>query len=174
MTGNTLATPKNIGIQVNSFGNITIEHNLILGTHEGINIFSGDQVTIRNNVIVGTSGGWGGVIWGTSVYDRANSSITFTQNIIENNQPYSVYNWGSSNVSMTNNWWGITNASQIVQSIHDYHTDNSLGTISFEPILSSPPFTVLMNITFAETGLPSGTLWGVNFNGTLRESTSVQ
>ena len=44
----------------------------------------------------------------------------------------------SNNVDVSNNWWGTTNTTTISQSIYDFNDDFNLGTVRFQPILTSP------------------------------------
>jgi hypothetical protein len=44
----------------------------------------------------------------------------------------------SNNIDVSNNWWGTTNTTTISQSIYDFNDDFNLGTVSFQPILTSP------------------------------------
>ena len=63
---------------------------------------------------------------------------TIQNNNLQNNTDYNFYLDASNNVDVSNNWWGTTNTTTISQSIYDFNDDFNLGTVRFQPILTSP------------------------------------
>lgn len=138
--------------------NAYIANNVIIGLYRGIN----GGKTVTNNVIldcadVGISESReikanyiannkvgvesSGIIEGNTIVNndigiKVWSATIDNNNIANNNRSLQVT--GSSNVNVTNNWWGTTNTDQIKGSIWDYNKDYNLGTATFEPILSRP------------------------------------
>ena len=52
-----------------------------------------------------------------------------------------VYGLIAPNITASNNWWGTTDISTINQTIYDNKNNPSVGTVTFEPILTlSNPF----------------------------------
>ena len=116
------------GISVLQGGTTTIERNLIINTSRVALHVSSDAIisdnTIRNNqkgIVVGNA-----------------PTLTVRNNNLENNGNYSFYLYTGNNVDATSNWWG-TNDTQIIEnSIWDSTFEPYDGTVSINPILTSP------------------------------------
>ena len=88
--------------------------------------------TIQNNTIARNS-------IGISLYEsNYGATPTIRYNNLENNFDYNFYLSASNSPDVSYNWWGTTNESAISQSIYDSKNDFNLGTVSFQPILTSP------------------------------------
>ncbi|MEJ2242452.1 MAG: right-handed parallel beta-helix repeat-containing protein [Candidatus Bathyarchaeota archaeon] len=81
--------------------------------------------------------------------DASNLSIVFN-NIYANN--YNIKLDSKPNISVSNNWWGTTDITEINQTIYDFKYDFNLGSINFVPILRTvnveipefPSWTILL------------------------------
>jgi parallel beta-helix repeat protein len=162
----------------------TIEDNVIANFDVGINIgvlirdwFSANIPQIQRNLITRNSVGikfsiseqnpYGGRE-PTTIQDNtiAQNAIgikiegpfghcTIQNNNIQDNSDYNLYlEDTSSNVDVTNNWWGTTNTNAISQSIYDFEDDFNLGTVTFTPFLTEPN-PEAPAITYVPTPTPS-------------------
>jgi hypothetical protein len=117
----------------------TVENNLVVDNTKGISIEltevhggGSDCPTIQKNTISGNSIG---IYLSELGYD---ATPTIQNNNLQNNTDYNFYLDASNNIDVSNNWWGTTNTTTISQSIYDFNDDFNLGTVSFQPILTSP------------------------------------
>jgi hypothetical protein len=117
----------------------TVENNLVADNTKGISIELTDVhgggshcPTIQKNTISGNSIG---IYLSESGYS---ATPIIQNNNLQNNSNFSFYLDASNNVDAGYNWWGTTNESAISQSIYDSKNDFNLGTVSFQPILTSP------------------------------------
>jgi parallel beta-helix repeat protein len=116
-----------------------VENNLVVDNTKGVSIELTDVhgggshcPTIQKNTISGNSIG---IYLSELGYD---ATPTIQNNNLQNNSNYSFYLDAPNNVDAGYNWWGTTNESAISQSIYDFKNDFNLGTVSFQPILTSP------------------------------------
>ncbi|MGA3060892.1 MAG: hypothetical protein ABSD92_11050 [Candidatus Bathyarchaeia archaeon] len=121
----------------------TIQGNIIFDDTFGIDLAF--PATVENNTI---SNNLNGIL--TSVP----STVTYN-NLVDNNQ--SIYLVSSNNLDATNNWWGITDALAINQSIHDSKNDNTLGTVNFVPFLTEQNTQAMLqpNLSTIPTSTPN-------------------
>jgi hypothetical protein len=117
----------------------TVENNLVVDNTKGISIEltevnggGSDCPTIQKNTISWNSIG---IYLSESGYD---ATPTIQNNNLQNNTNYNFYLDASNNIDVSHNWWGTTNKTTISQSIYDFNDDFNLGTVSFQPILTSP------------------------------------
>jgi hypothetical protein len=126
-------------------GSVVIEGNTVTNTH-GKGICSSDaSAKITKNYVaynrVGLMGS--GIIENNAVlYNEVGfshlGSATISNNNILGNTDKSISLSDSNNVNMANNWWGTTDSQTISQTIHDSKSDFNLGTVTYEPFLTSP------------------------------------
>jgi hypothetical protein len=151
--------PNQNGIELTGQNNALIFDNTIKGFPLGITVSSGTAIIERNfistnNIGVAISGNVTSLIEnntitentiGVNCYDLNGSpSLTVTSNNFELNDQYNVYlgqqgTYGTTagSVDAANNWWATTDTTVIGQTIYDYKNNNNLGTVTFNPILSS-------------------------------------
>ena len=164
-TGNGITVASEYVI---SGGSPTIEDNIIANFDFGINIgvlirdwFSANIPQIQRNLITKNSVGikfsiseqnpYGGrepttiqdnTITQNAVGIKMEGSFehcTIQNNNIQDNSDYNLYlEDTSSNVKVTDNWWGTTDTHVISQSIYDFEDDFNLGTVTFAPFLTEP------------------------------------
>lgn len=117
-----------VGISGITTNGVLIEKNLITNNTQGIEC-TGSNVRVQNNTITNNSVG---------IYD-CSSSATIKYNNIDNNTEYNLYLEDvSTNVEVTNNWWGTTDMQAINLTIHDSKYNFELGTVIFTPFLTEP------------------------------------
>jgi parallel beta-helix repeat protein len=160
-------------IPINVLGNI-IENNNAINNGGGIYLPHGNSTIFRNSII-GNSSQNGCAIYyvsnssqsiqyntisdnratGTAptytVYILKNS-ISSYNNIFGNAATYDLWNdnpHSSSNLNVTNNWWGTVNVSEIQSVIYDWFDDATKGIVDYAPFLTSPD-------TAAPVSPPSG------------------
>jgi hypothetical protein len=122
-------------LETAGLGTIIIERNTIntgTSTLDGIDFANPNNVQcnvlVENNTITNNAVGidlrWGypEVISGNNIY-----SNTLNVKLVNNH-----------NFNCSNNWWGTTDPTAIGNSIHDFKNDFTLGTITFEPFLTTP------------------------------------
>jgi hypothetical protein len=117
----------------------TVENNIVVDNDRGIRIElsslngPGTQTpTVQYNTIARNS-------IGISLYEsNYGTTPTIRYNNLENNFDYNFYLSASNSPDVSYNWWGTTDESAISQSIYDSKNDFNLGTVSFQPILTSP------------------------------------
>ena len=143
----------------NCITNATVCSNIISGWKiAGINIMVGSPAIIENAI---TDNGAEGiyVCWDSptpliqsntisrnpvGLYLFGASLPEIVGNNIQDNRIYNVQvsanpiTSNSNVVNATNNWWGITDASSIGNTIHDFKNDFNLATVNFVPFLTSP------------------------------------
>jgi hypothetical protein len=117
----------------------TVENNIVVDNDRGIRIelsslngLGTQTPTIQYNRIARNS-------IGISLYEsNYGATPTIRYNNLEDNYNYSFYLAAPNSPDASYNWWGTTNESAISQSIYDSKNDFNLGTVSFQPILTSP------------------------------------
>ncbi len=117
----------------------TVENNSVSDNDRGIRIElsalngPGTQTpTIQYNTIARNS-------IGISLYEsNYGATPTIRYNNLENNLDYNFYLSAPNSPDVSYNWWGTTDESAISQSIHDSKNDFNVGTVNFQPILTSP------------------------------------
>ena len=76
---------------------------------------------------------------GISLYESNYGTTPIIRyNNLENNLEYNFYLSAPNSPDLSYNWWGIIDESAINQSIYDSKNDFNRGTVSFQPILTSP------------------------------------
>ena len=120
----------NPGGQLNGTGNTFASSTLSLT--------SGSTDTLESNV------------FNTSLAINSGAFISITGNDFSN---ATVVASGTSTatINLLNNYWGTTNATNILLKITDHHTNSSLPTVLYNPFLTAPPADL-------------GTIQGVVFN----------
>jgi hypothetical protein len=117
----------NCGFGITAVGYATIENNLIMNNDCGISFSY--RVTIENNTIAKNQ-------IGLKQVTALMPAIVY--NNLQNNS-YNYYVGGQGfDANATYNWWGTTNPQAINQTIYDSKNDFNLGTVNFEPFLTSP------------------------------------
>ena len=118
--------------------NEVLERNKISGNNEGIHMeiypamaYGVINPSITNNTI--TQNSVGVKIDGEAQY------LTFQNNNLQDNLNYSIYFaiGETTDLNASNNWWGTTDQSIINQTIYDSKNDFNLGTVNFQPVLTS-------------------------------------
>lgn len=117
----------------------TVENNIVVDNYRGIRIElsslngPGTQTpTVQYNTIARNS-------IGISLYEsNYGTTPTIRYNNLENNFDYNFYLSASNSPDVSYNWWGTTDETAINQSIYDFKNDFNLGTVDFQPILTSP------------------------------------
>jgi parallel beta-helix repeat protein len=110
----------------------------------GIRINRTDAVSINPdiqfNTIVGNTSY--GIQYYTSSSSQPHPNATLSHNGIFNNAGYNVYFNTCSNpsdtVSLLNNWWGVTDSTQIAAKIYDHYDNASSPYSKFRPCLLGP------------------------------------
>lgn len=148
---------------ISSFGHVTLTDNVITKCDEAIYVVSfatTEHIEIRRNTLF--ENGWGIYIKAGNSEAVPSDHLLIEDNLIANNRVgikveksdgiakpliksnnifnnSSNLNWGlPTSIDVSGNWWGTTNESVISQSIYDKKNDFNLGTVTFQPILSSP------------------------------------
>jgi hypothetical protein len=135
-TGISLFSERVFGGMLPSFA--TVEGNVVVDNDNGIKIdleslgSHGTLVpTVQNNTIARNSVG---VLVMVENYDAP----IVRYNNLQDNSKYNFYLATSSNMDASLNWWGTSNQATINQSIYDGKINFNLGTVTFQPILTSP------------------------------------
>ncbi|WP_455392864.1 PKD domain-containing protein [[Eubacterium] cellulosolvens] len=89
-------------------------------------------------------------------------SFPILTNNIYNNSEYNLILVWSSNINVTNNWWGTTNETIIDQYIYDIYDNISLGEAIYKPFLKVP-----INITPQQPVANAGPDQNVTVNQTV-------
>ncbi|MCW4029034.1 MAG: hypothetical protein NWE92_05235 [Candidatus Bathyarchaeota archaeon] len=141
ISGNNITGCSN-GIVLSGY-NITVEQNLLTVNSYGI---AAGQLTclIRNNTIaqntIGINGG--GEIVNNTIANNGQgirllvSGSTVTQNNIYSNTQYNFNLVLPDSITVSDNWWGTTDAAAINASIYDYKNNPILGNVTFTPYLT--------------------------------------
>lgn len=123
----------------------TIENNAIADNICGVS----GQGTIEYNTITANAVGlWSpsGTIAYNNIYNNYNSTGGYTQNI---------HLTDLNNLNAANNWWGSTDIPTINQTIWDSKNDAiHLGTVTFQPILTTPNLNAPAVPSFIPTATP--------------------
>ncbi len=147
---------------VSCYGYIVVTNNTIMRCEEAIRVYTPQAASfplINRNTIYDNL--YGIVIRAASSPTVSNAPIVlenlitnntvgiFVENhggqvnpAIEDNNLYANginFQWGlATNIAIPNNYWGTTNETAITQSIYDSKNDFNLGTVTFQPIMTSP------------------------------------
>jgi hypothetical protein len=124
-----------LGYLAGSNGLILIENNLLTNSYYGIYFGQNEDharkpfkilnSTITNNEI------------GIGIADEY-SFVIANNNIYNNYMSVKLSSLASSDVNVSNNWWGTTDTSSIDESIYDFSDDFNLGKINYTPFLTAP------------------------------------
>jgi nitrous oxidase accessory protein NosD len=137
ISGNTIKNCMcaiSISYQTRTFtGTVTIEHNLIISNPvDGVYFGAPQKVVFQYNTITQNR-------FGLRVSGYSNQS-TFEKNNIYGNTNCSITleatHW-TTDMTISNNWWGTTDTNAIAQSILDSKTNPKLGTVDFRPVLNA-------------------------------------
>ena len=144
-----------------------ITDNVITGCMDGISVLQGGTTTIQRNLIVNTtrnalSVASDAIIRDNTIRDNqkgivvGNSpTLTVRNNNLENDGNYSFYLYTGKNVDATSNWWGTNDTQTIENSIWDSTFEPNDGTVSINPILTSPNSEAHPNsMTFPSINMP--------------------
>ena len=124
---------------------LTVEGNSFVKGTDGIDVETGAYLTITDNLIdtnsrYGINGG-GDITFNTITNNQIGihnpPSGTISNNNIVGNTQWSI-TATTADINAQNNWWGITDARTINQTIYDSKCDYHLGTITFVPFLTAP------------------------------------
>ena len=145
-----------------------ITDNVITGCLDGISVLQGGTTTIQRNIIVNTTRNALHVASDAIISDntiRNNQegivvsnapTLTVKNNNLENNGNYSFYLYTGNNVDATSNWWGTTDTQTIENSIWDSTFSSYDGTVTINPILTSPnPEAQPNSMTFPSINMPN-------------------
>jgi hypothetical protein len=150
------------GISVS--GKVTVENNIVtecayVGLY-GVNsaaTFKGNY--IKNNQI-GIQGG-GTIDSNTIIDNQIGINVFYSGTTIKNNNIVSNQNGvsitTSINIDAANNYWGNVDSSTVSSLITDSQEDPRLGSVNFEPILTSPSTTAPTDETIKEIAAATGT-----------------
>jgi hypothetical protein len=136
-------TVTEVGIVLSDFNHAIITDNVISGFSVACIRGSGSPLIQRNlftNSVIGVSSSSASILNNTFLYcgnaieDSSLSDILY--NNFENNS-YSIY-CGSTNMNVSNNWWGTIDVQAINQSIYDFKNDFNMGKVTFVPFLAEP------------------------------------
>jgi len=135
-----------IGVKAPTTVVLTVQGNQFLGCNDGLDINEVARLTISGNLIdscirYGINGG--GVIESNTItnnqigiHNPSTGSVINDNNIVGNIG--NSVTTGAASVDAQNNWWGISDAWTINQTIYDFYDDSSLGKINFVPFLNGP------------------------------------
>jgi hypothetical protein len=153
ITNNVISSYSEAGIKASNdyqsnSGSITliIKGNVIKDCNYGMDL-SGVDATIEGNLFLNNKyaliGGstvqhntFSGNDMGVNTYGKVNYN-----NFQNNKYGFSLQSpnhYLNANADATNNWWGTNDKEAIKQTLFDYKNDFNLGTITFEPFLTSP------------------------------------
>jgi parallel beta-helix repeat protein len=145
-----------------------ITDNVITGCMDGISVLQGGTTTIQRNLIVNTTRNALSVASDSTISDntiRNNQrgivvgnapTLTVKNNNLENNGNYSFYLYTGNNVDASSNWWGTTDTQTIENSIWDDTFEPYDGTVSINPILTSPnPDAQPNSMVFPSVNMPN-------------------
>lgn len=104
----------------------------------GLTIYGNANLTVENNTFAQND-------IALNIYDSNGSPSSIIEyNNFEQNGLYNVYlgeqnvfGTTAPNVNASNNWWGTTDTAIIGQTIFDHKNNNNLGTVTFNPLLTS-------------------------------------
>jgi len=85
--------------------------------------------------------------------DQGNEPPLFEGNNIHNNRKYN-FSLGldqDRDIDVRGNWWGAKERKTVAEMIYDHNSDPTLGTINFEPYLTTPANGTGVRNTLAET-----------------------
>jgi hypothetical protein len=139
LIANNTISGYNQGLVMSSDTATVVQGNLITGNTYGIEtiVHQGDvSPIIQNNTITNNTVG----ISLTAQFSAPTSAVLVYNNIYFNTN-YNLQSAVSSNINATFNWWGTADTTAISTAIYDYNEDFNLGTVAFDPILSSPSTT---------------------------------
>lgn len=116
------------GIRSIGYENITIANCTVMNFALGMRLQAGNlSLVLRNNSIRNNTVG---------INLTLSSTVTIANNSINNNTLYNFVNNQSANITVANNWWNLTNASLINQTIYDVYDDAGFGIAAFTPFLN--------------------------------------
>jgi parallel beta-helix repeat protein len=92
---------------------------------------------------------------GVSIYGSMDHCQIVNNNIQDNNRYNFQLNETSSNVDVSNNWWGTTDTAVIDQKIWDYNDDFTLGKVNYTPFLTEANPNAMPGTEPPPTPLPS-------------------
>ena len=129
--------------QLSNFKDAVIRNNVITtgDEYDGLCIRNDGYSNIEDNDISGCVTGI-----------QTTSLKTFTGNNLYNNSLYNLKYEDITDQSATNNYWGTTNTSEIMNKIYDYWDDITLGQVMYDPIATSP---FIVSIDSDGDGLPN-------------------
>lgn len=134
------------GIKVYT-GSCQITENSITDCTNGIEVGGGTTVTIQrnlinNNIQYGISGGSPYIDSNTITNSRVGIHNPTTGTVITNNNilghSQNSITAAQTDFDASNNWWGTTDLAAVNQTIYDKKIDNTLGKVTFVPILTAP------------------------------------
>lgn len=124
-----------------------IQRNLITNSKYGLQL--ADFAPVQNNTISNSQ---------TAIYLQS-ANGTFNYNNIVGYTQNSVYiETGQANIDATQNWWGIADAQNVNQTVHDSRYDYNLGTVNILPILTASNPQAMPDPNFTLTVSNSSTM----------------
>ncbi len=145
-----------------------ITDNVITGCLDGISVLEGGTTTIQRNLIVNTTRDAVHVASDAIITDNTirnnqrgivvsnGPTLTVKNNNMENNGKYFFYLYTGNKLDAANNWWGTTDTQAIENSIWDNSFEPYDGTVSINPILTSPNQAASPNsMTFPSINVPN-------------------
>jgi hypothetical protein len=180
--GGTLMFGNKQDTGISCYGYVAVTNNTIMRCEEAIRVYSPQAVSfplINRNTIYDNL--YGILIRAASSPTVSNAPIVeenlitnntvgiFVENhggavnpAIEDNNLYANdinFQWGiATNIAIPNNYWGTTNETAISQSIYDSKNDFNLGTVTFQPIMTSPNPNAPKMPEATSTPVPSPTI----------------
>jgi hypothetical protein len=133
------------GIKAQSRTTLTVAGNSFLRGTDGLEIAIGASLTVTNNLIDGNTrygiDGGGYIDSNTitnnkiGIHNPPAGTVISNNNILGNT--VNSITATTANIDAENNWWGISDAQTINQTIYDAKIDNHLGIITFVPFLKA-------------------------------------
>ncbi|MDJ0839137.1 MAG: leucine-rich repeat domain-containing protein [Acidobacteriota bacterium] len=111
-------------------GRGTVSGCTITGNTTGVQGFF-EGFTLTDNVITGNE-------QGVILTEYSNASAPVSNNDIFGNTQFNLKNDGANNKDLSGNWWGGVDACAIEAGVVDACDENSLGRVSFSPVLAGP------------------------------------
>jgi hypothetical protein len=114
--------------------NVIINNSAFLDNAHGAGAFIYKCAEFSNNLVIGNVGSDTASAGGLEIFGTP--EVHF--NTFYGNLPFDVTVDSSDNISGTNNYWGTANSVDILAHVVDWHDDNSLGELLFDPYLLEP------------------------------------
>jgi len=103
-----------------------VQYNLIENNSgKGIN-FRDSAVSLKDNIIRHNR-------VGIFLFERPGTSEISGNNLVQNQTNLQLGDFFTAQISLSDNWWGSTDATRIAETIHDFQDDEDLGRVDVTP-----------------------------------------